>query len=239
VEPLVSCLTSTYGRYSVLREAVSCFLQQDYENKELIIFNNHHVPLNINFPNVRVINDDPLLPTLGDCRNRLLEFALGDYVRTWDDDDLYLPWAIRQGVECIGEYSGFKPKYSWSSRKNKFYTLDENVFEASWTVKAEVAKKYGYKSSGGDEHITLDRGVVESGGFLIKNVRPSYVYRWDSNLHRISGMLGQPVDMQHKAYMDANQDHGNNQPITEVDLTHYWKAVEDAEKTVPNNWANK
>ena len=37
--PFVSCLCCTYGRPILLGEAVKCFLDQDYPNKELIIIN--------------------------------------------------------------------------------------------------------------------------------------------------------------------------------------------------------
>ena len=51
-KPLVSCLTATAGRFSVLREAVACFLAQDYPEKELVILNNHPTPLVCDLPGV-------------------------------------------------------------------------------------------------------------------------------------------------------------------------------------------
>jgi len=37
--PLVSCLCCTYNRKEPLEEAIQCFVDQDYKNKELIILN--------------------------------------------------------------------------------------------------------------------------------------------------------------------------------------------------------
>jgi len=232
----VSCLTATYGRYAVLCEAVSCFAEQDYPEKELIILNNHEVPLVCDLPNVTVINE-PGHKTLGDCRNRLLELATGDYVRTWDDDDLYLSWAISQGVENIGSAPAWKPllSYGWRVDKDLIY-LGGNKYEASWTVRADIAKKYGYlPKSGGNEHNCLEEGIGKEGGIAKGNVMPSYVYRWGSGLCRISGSLDKNdlslkrTIQRTERWMALNNNHGNGKPIMLVDLSKYWARIE-AEK---------
>ncbi len=227
---LVSCLCSTFGRYRVLREAITCFLEQDYKNKELIILNNHPVPLRVDLPQVTMINKSGF-PTLGDCRNFLLNMAKGEFVRTWDDDDLYMPWAISQGVEgmLIGNScDAFKPQLSWFSKgdwPDVIMELGANQYEASWTTWTDVAKRHGYKSSGGDEHSPLFAMAIREA-----LVRPSYIYRWDTPLHRISGLLGSvSVEEQHRIHMEANQDHGDGIPLTPVDLSPYWEAVGRAE----------
>ena len=40
-DPLVSCLMATHGRHSRVCESLSCFLSQTYENRELVILNEH------------------------------------------------------------------------------------------------------------------------------------------------------------------------------------------------------
>jgi glycosyltransferase involved in cell wall biosynthesis len=219
-----------------LREAISCFLEQDYKDKELIVLNNHPVRLaQPNLPQVRIINKSGF-PTLGDCRNFLLNMAKGEFVRTWDDDDLYLPWAISQGVEGIltGEAcDAFKPQLSWWSRANLQYEIGGNQYEASWTLWTDVAKRHGYKASGGDEHSPLFNIQIRE-----EVVRPSYVYRWDTPLHRISGLLGSvTIEEQHRIYMEANQDHGDGIPITPVDLSVYWEAIGRAEDELEDSIA--
>lgn len=238
-EPLVSCLCSTYGRYNVLQEAISCFLEQDYENKELIVLNNHPVPLEADLPQVTIVNK-PGHPTLGDCRNALLEMANGELVRTWDDDDLYLPWAISQGVKGLFSndvWQSFKPEKSWDCRGNNELRLGSNVYEASWTTYRDaIVKIGGYKSSGGDEHNPLSFKLIHGS----KKVRPSYIYRWASGLHRISGKLGSySIEKQHEEHCQHNQDHGNGKPLEKCDLSKYWRMVEDAEKTFFDSWTDK
>ena len=224
-KPLITCLTSTYGRLSRLSEVVTCFLEQDYENKKLIILNNHPTPLSCDFPNVIIFNE-PIYPTLGDCRNRLIELSDGDFIRTWDDDDLYMPWTLSQGVENIGDAAAWKPKRSWFWLKDKSPELAENVFEAAMLVRIDVAKKYGYLSkSGGNEHETLIRGIDKEGGCKNKEMgdMASYVYRWGWGMWHISGTLGGgDINQRTKDWCDRNNDTQNGQ-IQLVDLSKLWK----------------
>lgn len=234
--PLVSCLTATYGRYRVLCEAVTCFVEQDYQDKELIILNNHPVPLVCHLPQVRIINESGHA-SLGDCRNRLLKEAKGEFVRTWDDDDLYLPWAISQGVENINDAIAWKPMRSWGWRldKDEMY-LGGNTYEAAWTVRTDIAQRFGYISmSGGNEHNSLQAGINSLGGIIKGDVKPSYIYRWGSGLVRISGTLNkndlseETTRRRTERWMKHNDDHGDGHPIGLMDLTPYWDRVKRAE----------
>ena len=82
--------------------------------EELIILNNHPVPLICHLPQVTIINE-PGYPSLGDCRNRLLELATGEYVRTWDDDDLYLPTAKSPARKKSSRNTGTSPtEHRWN-----------------------------------------------------------------------------------------------------------------------------
>lgn len=226
-KPLVSCLCATYGRYSVLREAVSCFIEQDYDNKELIILNNHDIPLVCKLPQVTVINGEHY-PTLGDCRNRLLELANGYYIRTWDDDDLYLPWAISQGVENFpGDADIWQPDKSWSWHKNKpSLEFCGNVYEASWTTLAESARKVGYlEGSGGNEHKPL-KDLKRIRGHVTP-YKGSYVYTWGTGLCHISGTLGHKngVEWRTERWKKLNDDHGSERPLQTTSLKHYWEML--------------
>lgn len=221
----IQCLTATYGRLSKLSEVVSCFLDQDYEKKELIILNNHPNPLQCSFSNVKIYNE-PVYPTLGDCRNRLIELADGDFIRTWDDDDLFLPWTISQGIEYIKNYPAWKPKKSWFWHKEKPPELAENVFEAAMIVRTDIAKKYGYLlQSGGNEHETLLKGIDKEGGCKIDDVanQASYCYRWGWGEWHISGSLGSnSIENRTKTWKEHNQDVGDG-IIRYKDLSHYWE----------------
>lgn len=204
-QPLVSCLMATYGRHRMVERAIACFLMQDYRNRELIILNTHAVPLsrgNSHLPGVRIYNE-PCWSTLGDQRNRLLDLANGDLIRTWDDDDIYLPQSISQGVAGVSSHSSgsfltpaWKPRQSWYSPDNgKTLTLAENIHEPSITFRADIARKYRYFSgSSGDEHIGLIDGINNhEGGFTHGDVgaETGFCYVWGQGTpSHISGSIG-------------------------------------------------
>ena len=106
--PAITCLCPTYGRFERLRDAVACFLRQDYADKRLLILNDAKVPIRlgpidlgslISDHCIDVINAPARFPTLGQKRQALLEAAGTPVVAHWDDDDLHLPWRLSQAVE--------------------------------------------------------------------------------------------------------------------------------------------
>lgn len=91
-------------------------------------------------------------------------------------------------------------------------------------VRSDVARKYGYKSSGGDEHSPLLAGISEEGGGLLRElgVWSSYCYTWGCGNWHISGSLGAgTVEDRTRAWMTANVDLSSPQ-IAPCDLSEVW-----------------
>ena len=101
----ISAVMCTYGRFSCVERAMNCFLAQTYPNKELIIYNTdaangYNPSLNYgassvpNF-NITIVNcgmdsiTQKPYTNVGAIRRDALMFASGDYVVTWDDDDVF------------------------------------------------------------------------------------------------------------------------------------------------------
>lgn len=201
---------ATYGRHSLAERALACWLLQDYPNRELIILNSHAVPLKYQGtvpPGLRIYNE-PCHSTLGDQRNRLLSLARGDFIRTWDDDDIYLPHCISQGVTGIQTHrplnqpsrSSWKPRQSWYTPDGgKTFTLVENILEPSITFRADVARKYGYfRNSSGDEHLSLIDGLNNhEGGIVAGDVGTDsgFCYVWGDGGSHISSTLNQKSNL--------------------------------------------
>lgn len=99
--PLVSCvcLTTAPKRAAYLPDAVRAFRWQTYPDRELVIVNDGE-PLTSSDPMIRVVN----LPaigrrwTLGEKRNVGVREARGDYLATWDDDDVSMPERLAHQV---------------------------------------------------------------------------------------------------------------------------------------------
>lgn len=229
--PLVSCLCPTYGRFSKLCEAVTCFVDQDYDNKEMIILNSHPVPLYTDLPQVRIVND-PSLFYLGDIHNRLLDEASGDLLRTWDDDDLYLPHTISQGVQNIPDNkAAWKPKFSWSWKKNKPPVLYGNIYEASTTWRADFLKSVRFTSGMACHNY---RQVYDElrriRGLAVTDMGrdASYVYRFGWGPAHISVASSREDDRSAtETWRSKNNDTGDGKLVDRVPLSLYWDVIED------------
>lgn len=110
---LVSCLCPTFGRcpeyQHLLEEAIESFVRQDWEEKELILFNDcFRQRLACDVPDVRIINQDVRL-SLGAKYNSMIRFANGDLLCPWEDDDISLSWRISAAVRALGDAEYWKP----------------------------------------------------------------------------------------------------------------------------------
>ncbi len=102
--PWITSLCATYGRFTLLQDVVTCFLNQDYPRKRLLILNDAETPLTVadEFKGIIEIKNVPkMFSNLGEKRQALLEMAQTELVAQWDDDDLYLPWHLSRSVAAL------------------------------------------------------------------------------------------------------------------------------------------
>lgn len=223
--PRVHCLMCTYGRFSLVRRALAGFLRQDYPNAHLHILNNHPTPIEIDpaLAGKVTVYNLPGQPTLGACRSLLFETVNpGDdeLVRTWDDDDLYLPWTVSQGaaMHLWFRCDAVKPKRSWfcdGTGAKRTWRLVENAMEASITFRASYVRRNGYADSGGDEHAPLLANL--DGNLATHDFGPltGYVYTWGQGCWHISGSLGAaPIEARTADWKARNTDDGGGQALT-------------------------
>lgn len=219
VKPLVSCLMTTYGRFECVERSIASWLLQDYTNKELVILNTAEKPLilgeELKNKGIRVYNGTTIHGTnkpytnVGQVRADIIKLAFGDYYICWDDDDLFLPWHISQGMDYIlsNGKRAYMPKFSYyTGDGGNTFELAKNSMEASCIVHIDEIKKYGFHNSDGDEHLTWRTGLVQEGK-LDENVSvtpfESYLYIWGEEIapHKQSGSIGHPnVFEDHKKY---------------------------------------
>jgi hypothetical protein len=210
---LVSCICCTYGRFNLLRRSIACWLSQDYPAKELIIFNTAAVPLTLHqsleHTGIRVINQ-PARPdglpytSLGAVRSDALEHARGRVYVCWDDDDLFLPWHLSQGMDHLARCrtAAWMPAQSYFSPDGgRTFLRDRNVFEASVLVRIDALLRYGFDSTGksGAEHLPWRHGLVRDGELREDSeVTPfeSYVYVWGDPGHKTSSTIDAPDNFQ-------------------------------------------
>lgn len=107
-EHLVSCVCVTRNRVGMLRRAVSCFLNQTYPARELVVVYEADDPATRDYlaasihPAIRPVEVDvsPKL-SLGDLRNISIRSSCGRFVAQWDDDDWYGPTRLADQIDAI------------------------------------------------------------------------------------------------------------------------------------------
>ena len=93
MNPLISCLCPTRNKPSIVKNAIKYFKNQIYPNKELILVTDEKNPYiedlkKLTSENIKLFYA-PHKSTIGTLRNISIDNANGEYVATWDDDDVH------------------------------------------------------------------------------------------------------------------------------------------------------
>jgi glycosyltransferase involved in cell wall biosynthesis len=220
--PKVSAVCCTYGRFKCVERVMNCFLAQDYSNKELIIYNTDtDSPYDVgqSIHSITIVNrsidsvtNEPYT-NVGAIRRDALMFATGDYVVTWDDDDIFLPHFMSQAINRMAETGlpSFKPEKSF------FYSGDNlrlvmNTLEASVVASIDLVRKYGYLLETGKEGLAWYTKMRDNKELdeHDTNYIPSYCFNWND---------GQEMNAPHKQSGDIdNPNNFNNHKEASKDV---------------------
>jgi len=228
---LVTCLCCTYARPQLLGEAIKCFLDQDYENKELIILNDQvGVELFMeNCPNnVKIINYPSRFSSLGEKRNYIKTLGNGKYYFIWDDDDLYFKNRISRSVMRMENSCDMvKAEYALMSIHNKDYRIVQNLFHSQACISQEYMAKHEYPCKSVGEDMDFEKGAR----ILSMKGRPIYIYRWGNcgvseGVHHLSGIADSKKSWEKSLTFLPYQIQGKIEvkPVFQKD---YWEEVEE------------
>lgn len=139
--PLISCLTVTAQRLTMLKEAIACFAAQTYPNKEMVIavtgdaryynaISDHLDHLGRN--DIRLLRAS-CSSSLGAARNLTMDAANGAYFCQWDDDDLYHPERLRLQYEALHKAGA---DASFLTDLLQFYSDEFALYWLDWTFYA-------------------------------------------------------------------------------------------------------
>lgn len=241
-QPLVSCLCLTYARPQLLREAIWCFLQQDYPRKELIIVNDHCEPISLDreYPEIHLHNRSERFANLGQKRNFSVDASKGEILLVWDDDDLYLPWRISSTVKHLADAPqkwAFKPSRAWASTNNQGYSIARNLFHSQLGIRrAAFYLAGGYTEMNSGQDIDFERRIPKER--WVRYDAPIsellYVYRWGNGVSHISGLgrdrPGHPSGWDVIAERYRNHAGGVARPGFDRD---YWQELIEAASHLP------
>lgn len=162
--PLISCLMVTRRRFELAKLAIKCFQDQSYTNKELIIIDydeNDNLTQYINQladDTIRHIPIEPREQTLGELRNFSLENASGDYVCTWDDDDLANPKRLEMqflALHVLNAEACFLPRLlMWWVNSERMAKSRSRIWENSMLCRKDHLPLYPLKQRGEDTPVT-------------------------------------------------------------------------------------
>ena len=145
--PKVSCLTVTLDRLELLKEAIRCYCEQTYAQRELVIVTDgsSHYARSINRHLEALARDDIRLVhiegrrSLGELRNLSLEEATGDLVCQWDDDDLNHPERLRAQLTCLQEAGADACMFT---DELHFFTEARELYWVDWSTDGVVREPW-------------------------------------------------------------------------------------------------
>jgi glycosyltransferase involved in cell wall biosynthesis/GT2 family glycosyltransferase len=128
-EPLISCIMPTADRRRFLPLSLSCFLEQDWPNRELIVVDDGADDVGdlvSAVPGARHIRV-PKRTSIGEKRNLACREARGEIIAHWDDDDWYGPGRLRWQVEPIlsgrADLTGLENRFVLRLPAGEFWTI--------------------------------------------------------------------------------------------------------------------
>lgn len=209
---------TTYRRFTCVERSISMFLDQDYDGqKEMVILNTdeeHPLVLGqtLRNKNIRVINNNvdykthKLYNNVGSVRRDAINHATGTHYICWDDDDIFLPWNIKQCVDGLKrnpDMWAWKPEYSTFWKSDNTLEIAGNAMEASIISDIEKIREYGFKEhKGGGEHWSWLQHFMDNRKILTdRNSLPGYCFNWSDQGtmrgHKQSGTIDRPDNFEY------------------------------------------
>lgn len=193
-EPLVTCITPTFGRLNFLKEMYWTWNRQDYQNKELLILNDQpDIEIECDNERVRIINLPERMVGLGAKRNMLFENIKPEtkYIMPFDDDDLFLPKHISSLVKGLEE----NPTHHRSKNIDHFIVKHNHFqgvmhgnqpFFGASCFNAELVKhiKFNDTFNMGEDTRWMDSNGIST--FVVR-AWPTFIYRQGMNIVHASG----------------------------------------------------
>lgn len=211
----VTALMATCGRHFYCERSVAMFLAQKYEDKHLIIIQNSEKEqkLDKNYDNITLINKFGF-SNLGSIYNHALDFIPQDTdaICLFDDDDMYMPEHITEGVNGLkrGGKKAYKPKFSFMQMRYDISKIN-NVLEPSWFISADVVKREKFREESSKHHFNWIDWCVKNKEIYVDPDGPStLIYTWGNQerpCYKTSGYGKRPDAFEQ--YRKNSQDHGD------------------------------
>jgi glycosyltransferase involved in cell wall biosynthesis len=183
----IAAVCCTYHRPKQLGRLIHCFFKQDYPlaERELVILDDAGQYDNQQGEGWRLVSVDTRYRTLGQKRNAAAELVSPDVeaLAVWDDDDTYLPWALRASVAALEKTPWSRPGLVLHERRNGDFWQHQTggLFHGGWAYTREAFRHVGgYAAMNNGEDQDLAGRLTAAGIMWADPVKlgfpPFYVY---------------------------------------------------------------
>jgi mannosyltransferase OCH1-like enzyme len=225
--PRVSCLMVTKNRAKLAKRAIFCFLQQTYQNKELVIIDDGDSDDLAKFiarfphPQIQYYRLQSQSLTLGGLRNLSVANSTGDYVCQWDDDDLSDPVRVELQMSIIQAFKVdacfLDNLYHWFPHQQRLARSCLRVWEGTLLSRKDILTAYPDLQKGEDTVIL--KSLIENYRLAALNDRPElYIYgihennTWDT-AHFDAHWQASQVQYENDEYINLLQKLAHRVPI--------------------------
>ena len=188
----IAVVCVTYNRPRQLGQMLGCFQRQDYAERELVILDDAGQYPSTEGPGWRLVSLAERFATLGDKRNAAARLVSCDVeaLAVWDDDDLYMPWALRASVAALEHAAWSRPSLVLHPLPDGSLTRHRTggLFHSGWAYRREAFDRAGgYPPINNGEDQALGQRLCRLGTTQSDPVAlgfpPFLVYRWEGGMH--------------------------------------------------------
>jgi hypothetical protein len=194
----------TYLRPRQLGYVLRCFQRQTYADREMVVLDDAGQYGDQRGDRWRLVSVGRRFASLGEKRNACAALASPDAAAfaVWDDDDLYLPWALEASARALERTDWSRPSQvlhpveaggRWHFRRHQ----TGGLYHGGWAYRREVFERLGGYAAGysGPEDQEFMARLEAAGAVQADPIalgwRPFYIYPWGQGSagYHISGML--------------------------------------------------
>ena len=196
----IAAVCCTHLRPRQLGYLVKCFLEQDYprESRELVILDDVGQYDQQQGDGWRLVSRSQRYPTLGEKRNAAVQLVSPDVeaLAVWDDDDLYLPWALSASVAALRQAPWSRPSLVLHEQPDGSLRQHATggLFHGGWAYSREAFQQvggYAPMDNGEDQDFAgrMRRSGIPWADPIALGYRPFYVYNLgDGTSYRLSNL---------------------------------------------------
>jgi glycosyltransferase involved in cell wall biosynthesis len=191
----ITACCCTYCRPETLAEMLWCFERQDYADRELMILDDAGQYHNQEGDRWRLVSSRARYPTLGEKRNASIRLSSdAEFIAIWDDDDLYLPWALSAVADALSRSDFCRPSLVLQPTADNLaleVTPGDGFYHGSWGFRRSAWESAdGYPAmDNGEDKVLAERlqGFARECNPIALGYKPYYVYRNSVSGWSISG----------------------------------------------------